>query len=119
MMDVRAPRTWHAQIEADSRLDAQTKGRLQRAEAAVTNNIEQLGPYAAAIVAGTVAGLSPAVLNGTAFAFLAVRVVYNIAYVLNDTWNKASVRGLSWLAGTFLICSLFVRAGSKFRSIAM
>ncbi|KAK4620199.1 hypothetical protein CLAFUW4_10936 [Fulvia fulva] len=75
MMDVRAPRTWHAQIDADSRLDARTKGRLQRAEAAVANNIEQVGPYAAAIVAGTVAGLSPTMLNGTAFGFLAIRIV--------------------------------------------
>ncbi|EME41330.1 hypothetical protein DOTSEDRAFT_134541 [Dothistroma septosporum NZE10] len=55
------------------------RNNLQRAEAAGANNVEQVGPCAAAIVAGTVAGLSPAVLNGTALAFLAIRIMYNVA----------------------------------------
>lgn len=58
MMDMRAPREFSKTASNDSRLHSDIKGRICRAEAAQANGFENIGLFAAAVVAGNVAKLS-------------------------------------------------------------
>lgn len=68
--------------------------------------------YAASVVAGNVAGVETARLNALTAAYLLSRVLYTFVYVhLQENAKVAVLRPFVWLAGIFLIMTLFVSAG--------
>lgn len=110
--NTRAPRDFIHQITSDPALDTTTRGRLLRAEAAQANNFENLGLFAAAVVAGTAAGLSPSTVNGCSLGYLAARFAYNHIYIFNDLVPPVLRTG-AYFAGMGCVFALFVQAGWK------
>lgn len=86
--DVRHPRKMLSKIDQDQTLDAATKARIHRAEAATANNIESIGLFAAAVVAGNYSGLPTNTLNTLSVGYVISRIVYNFIYVNNNTELK-------------------------------
>ena len=62
-IDAAHPRDFTKALSSDTELDTQSRGRLVRAEAAMQNGFDNLGFFAAAVVAGNSAGLNPKLLN--------------------------------------------------------
>jgi len=110
--DARHPRSLISSLEKDQALDSATKARITRAEGAQANGFENLGLYAAAIVAGNMSLLSTSTLNALSLGYLASRVVYNYIYVNNQTQGMASARTLVWLGGIGCIFGLFIKSGN-------
>ena len=114
--DAKSPHAFlPRQLEPDVTLDAETRGRLERAEGAQANGFENLGFFAAAIAAGNAAGLSPGFLNTISFAYIANRVVYNFLYIYGTTNTIAFTRTYTWLGSMALVSSVFVAAANKLR----
>ncbi|KAN0062253.1 hypothetical protein ACQY0O_005434 [Thecaphora frezii] len=91
----------------------ETDKRFVRAEAANANGFENLGFFAAAVVAGNIAGLPPHELNALTFGYLVSRVVYNYFYITVKDEAAVPLRSGSYLAGIGIIFTLFIRAGNK------
>lgn len=86
-----------------------------RAEAAQANGFENLGFFAAAVVAGTAAGLEPSTLNGLSLGYLASRLAYNHIYIFNDLvpwW----ARTVTFFGGLGAIFALFIQSGNKYKN---
>jgi uncharacterized MAPEG superfamily protein len=89
-----------------------TLRRISRAKAATANGFETLGLYAAAVVAGNVAGVATERMNQLTLGYLLSRVVYIYTYVrLQDNARLAPLRPLVWLAGVGIVTTLYVLAG--------
>ena len=91
----------------------QTKARIARAEGAQQNGFENIGLYAAAVVAGNIAGLNAATLNYLSGGYLLSRMAYNIIYINNESTTAGNTRTGVFLTGIGLIMTLFVKAGNK------
>lgn len=115
--DNRAPRSLTAKLEADQTIDKATKGRIIRAEGAQQNGFENVGLFAAAVVAGNVAGLAPGTLNVLCGAYLFSRAVYNLVYINGDTAAMAATRTAIFTTGIGLICTIFVMAGNAVNKV--
>ncbi|KAH7047434.1 hypothetical protein B0J12DRAFT_666811 [Macrophomina phaseolina] len=91
-------------------IPAPTLAKFERAESAHRNGLENLPLFAAAVLAAAHAGVEPAAVAWTAWAFCGLRVVYNGIYIhVSD--NKVSfARSAVWAVGVLLCFSLFVRA---------
>ncbi|KAK5636748.1 hypothetical protein RRF57_012460 [Xylaria bambusicola] len=74
------PRTFASRLEK-SDLDKDTVAQILRAEAACANGLEGLPIFAAAVIAGNSAGLSPLTLNALSVGYIASRIVYNYVYI--------------------------------------
>ncbi|RSH88993.1 hypothetical protein EHS25_002655 [Saitozyma podzolica] len=98
----------------DSKMSPYMQDRYLRAEAANDNGFVGLPFFAAAVVAGNVAGLPKATLNSLAATYLVSRIVFTYLYVNGTTAAWGHARSLSWLAGIISCCTLFVRAGNKY-----
>lgn len=109
-MDTRAVRDFPKQVADDAGCDSKTKGRVIRAEAAQANGFENLGIFAAAVVAGNVGGLSPGMLNGLGLGYVVSRVVYNHIYIFNDVVPPAARTG-AYFVGLGMMFAMFVQAG--------
>jgi len=114
--DARTPRQLISSLENDQTVDTATKGLIARAEGAQQNNFENLGVFAAAVVAGNLALASPkgfalATLNKLSLGYLAIRTTYNIIYINNTTEGMAGVRTLVYLSGVGVVMTLFVGSG--------
>lgn len=114
--DTTKPRAAVAAVAEDRSLDTATKNRITRAEGAQQNGFENLGLFAAAVVAGNYAGLDAQWLNALSGGYLVSRAVYNYVYVNNDSATMANVRTGVFLGGIGLIFTLFIQAGNKLRS---
>ncbi|KAI0870555.1 hypothetical protein GGS24DRAFT_504639 [Hypoxylon argillaceum] len=109
--DPSNPRTFAARLEK-SDLDKETVARILRAESASANGFEGLPLFAAAVVAGNSAGLSPVALNSLTFAYILSRVAYNWVYIfLSENRNLAPIRTPVWFVGAISTLTLFVKAG--------
>ncbi|KAI1179877.1 hypothetical protein F4777DRAFT_532315 [Nemania sp. FL0916] len=109
--DPSNPRTYAARLEK-SDLDKETVGRILRAESASSNGFEGLPLFAAAVVAGNNAGLSPLVLNGLSAGYVLSRVLYNYVYIfLGGNRAQAGLRTPVWFVGIGCLMTLFVKAG--------
>jgi uncharacterized MAPEG superfamily protein len=86
-----------------------------RAEAAQANGLENVGFFAAAVVAGNVAGVSKVVLNSLSIAYLVSRALYNWLYVVGDRKWLAVARTVVFFAGQGILFSLCVLAGNRMR----
>lgn len=108
------PRDFSKMALDDQAIDAKTKGRIVRAEAAQANGFENLGLFASAVAAGNAAGLDASVLNGLGVAYLVSRVVYNHIYIFNDL-VPSQARTVTFLGGVGMCMALFVQAGNKMK----
>jgi uncharacterized MAPEG superfamily protein len=89
----------------------QTKDRFTRIKGAQQNGFENLGFFAAAVVAGNLAGLSSSTLNGLSAGYVVSRVVYTAVYMNNTNPKFSDLRSLLWLIGVGQCITLFVKAG--------
>lgn len=106
------PRLFAGECNALQNLDSKTKGRILRAESAQQNSYENLGLFAAGIVAGNAAGLTPATLNGLGLGYVGIRFVYNHIYIFQDLM-PVPVRTAAFFAGVGCWMALFKQAGWK------
>ncbi|KAI1330667.1 hypothetical protein F5Y16DRAFT_362358 [Xylariaceae sp. FL0255] len=111
IFDQSNPRTFAKRLES-SDLDKETVAKILRCESASANGFENLPLYAAALVAGNSAGLSPTTMNVASVAYIVSRVVYNYVYItLGGNRKLAGLRTPVWFAGIGCIMTLFVKAG--------
>ena len=116
--DIRNPRTYTKDIETDQSIDSETKGLAIRADGASANGLENLGFYAAAVVAGNLAGLSSETMNWLTGGYIASRVLYNYAYLAGTTEALGHARTGLWLVGVGHILTLFVKSGNALKDRA-
>lgn len=114
--DLTQPRSLTASIASDQTIDKSTKDTIIRAEGAQQNGVENLGIFAAAVVAGNVAGLNNGYLNALSGGYVASRVVYNLVYINNTTGALAQTRSAVYLSGVAMCFTLFISAGNKLNS---
>ena len=114
-LDVRQPCGFTQQVTDDQGCDSKTKGRILRAEAAMTNGFETLGFFAGAVAAGNAAHLSPGLLNALSIGYLVSRVAYNHIYIFNDLL-PGPVRSLAWMMGLACTTTLWIQAGRNINS---
>ena len=112
-VEMRNPRALTAQAQGDSTLSPLIRDRIIRAESAQLNGAENLGFFAAAVVAGNAANLDTTLLNGLTLAYIGSRVLYNVIFVANSSEKFGFVRTLVFLSGIAFSSSLFVLAGKK------
>jgi uncharacterized MAPEG superfamily protein len=117
-MNSQNPRRFVQDVEEDQALDSKTKGRILRAEAAQSNGFETLGVFAAAVVAGNAAGLSPGRLNGLSIGYVFTRFVYNHIYIFQDVVPSIA-RSASWMTSIGLLFAMFIQAGQKWNEKAV
>lgn len=68
--------------------------------------------FAAAVVAGNMAGLGASTLNTLSGGYLVSRVLYNLIYISNETPAAANTRSIVFVSGIGMIMTLFVKAGN-------
>ncbi|PMD66727.1 uncharacterized protein K444DRAFT_607048 [Hyaloscypha bicolor E] len=98
-------------LEKDQTIDQATKDRFTRIKGAQQNGFENLGFFAAAVVAGNLAGLSSSTLNGLSAGYVVSRVVYTAVYISNTNPKFSDLRSLLWLIGIGQCITLCVKAG--------
>ena len=84
-------------------------------EGAQSNGFENLGLFAAGVVAANMAGVATPTLNGLSIGFVASRVVYNYVYIFNDTAVLAKARSWVYMVGVGICWTLYVLAGNGVR----
>jgi uncharacterized MAPEG superfamily protein len=94
--DNAAPRDWAAE-QSDWRA---------RAIAAHQNHFEAFAPFAAAVFAAALAGANPMLIDALAGSFVALRVLYTLAYVK----GAATLRSAIWSLGFLCVVALFAMA---------
>lgn len=99
----------------DAKLSPVMEETYLRAEAANENNFINLPFFAAALVAGNVARLTPATLNIAAGVYLGSRVAYTLLYINGNGTNdlKGNLRSAAYLTGVITCLTLFVQAGNR------
>ena len=110
--DNREPRSMTSKLADDQSIDKATKDRIIRAESAQANGFENLGFFAAAVVAGNMAGLSNQTMNLLSGSYLATRLLYNFIYINNTTGALAATRSLTFFTGVGFIWTMFIMAGN-------
>ncbi|KAK3905586.1 hypothetical protein C8A05DRAFT_30588 [Staphylotrichum tortipilum] len=111
--DLGNPRKTEEHCAKDTTLDKMNLRRISRAKAASANGFETIGLYAAAVVAGNVAGVATERINKLTAAYIASRILYIYVYVaLQDNARLAALRPFVWLGGITTLMSLFVAAGN-------
>ncbi|KAF6233839.1 hypothetical protein HO173_008051 [Letharia columbiana] len=116
--DNTQPRSLTNTVASDQSLSKATKDTIIRAEGAQQNGFENLGIFAAGVVAGNAAGLDAGYLNALSMAYIASRVVYNLVYINNTTLAVANVRSVVYVGSSALIFTMYVSAGLKMREVA-
>lgn len=123
-----SPRSYMSALEKDQTIDQavsacphlpfthshteQTKDRFARIKGAQQNGFENLGFFAAAVVAGNLAGLSSSTLNVLSAGYVVSRVVYTVIYINNTNPKWSDLRSLLWLVGVTQCIMLYVKAGN-------
>ena len=110
-LDLVNPRSLPSKASTDPLLTPRLKNRIIRAEAAMQNGLENVGYFAAAVVAANMAGLDRGLVNGLSLGYLASRVVYGFAYVFGETTFWGVVRSLLFFVGQGQVWALFILAG--------
>jgi uncharacterized MAPEG superfamily protein len=122
------PRTFLARLEANPHpaLTPEVKQRLARSESASLNGYENLGFFAASVVAANIAlivvhaneGQSYASelywVNANSVGYLLTRTLYNLVYIRGASGRKRGV----WFYSSFgCACALFIHAGNALRKL--
>ncbi|MCJ1251960.1 hypothetical protein MMC30_009198 [Trapelia coarctata] len=90
--------------------------KFERGEAAHKNGMENLVIFSTAVILGNMANLPAGTLNTVAGGYLALRVLYNVAYI-QTTANKYSYMRTGIWASSILLCMYqMVRAANVFAS---
>ncbi|KAK8864648.1 hypothetical protein IAR55_001898 [Kwoniella newhampshirensis] len=110
--DICMPRKNISNVK-DAKMSPASQDKYLRAESAQENGFANIPLYAAAIIAGNLARLSPSTLNTAAGVYLASRVAYNVIYTTNTSKFMGNVRTATFLTGVFTCFTLFVKAGNK------
>lgn len=95
--DNRNPRAWQAR---------QDNPRSQRANAAQLNAFEAFAPFAASVLMAQAAGVDPTRIGLLAVAFVVLRVLHGLFYVL----GIAALRSLVWAGGMAIVTWLMLLA---------
>lgn len=111
--DTREPRSLIKTVAENQSVDSTTRGRIIRADSAQLNGFENLGLFAAAVVAGNMARLDNGWLNMMSAGYVLSRLVYNLIYINNTTAALARTRSLVYISGITMIWTLFIMAGNK------
>jgi uncharacterized MAPEG superfamily protein len=98
--DNRDPRRWVA---------AQDNPRVQRANAAQLNAFEAFAPFAAAVLMAQAADVDPEWISTLAIAFIALRVLHGVFYVV----GIHALRSLAWGGGIAVVVWLMVSAAQR------
>lgn len=85
---------------------ARLTGLPQRAYAAHLNSLEAFPLFAAAVLAALLTGADPLSVMRLSVAFIGLRVLYGVVYLL----NLAALRSLVWFAGIGCAVAIFVMA---------
>lgn len=112
------PRSLIKIVTDNQTIDSATKDRIIRAESAQQNGFENVGLFAAAVVAGNMARLDNTWLNGLSVGYVISRVVYNLLYINNTTARLATTRTGVFISGIGMIWVLFILAGNELRTLA-
>jgi uncharacterized MAPEG superfamily protein len=126
-----SPRTYMSALERDQTIDQavsacphlpfthshteQTKDRFVCIKGAQQNGFENLGFFAAAVVARNLASLSSSTLNGLSAGYVTSRVVYTVIYINNTNPKLSNLRILLWLVGVTQCITLYVKAGNALK----
>jgi len=89
------PRTFLHGLAEDQSVSEEAKGMIARAQAAQLNGYENLGFFAASVVAANTAGVDYRLVNLLSGAYLINRISFNIAYILGVA---GEVRGIFFYA---------------------
>ncbi|KAK6579664.1 hypothetical protein PZA11_007900 [Diplocarpon coronariae] len=116
--DHKSPRTYVGRLAEDQTIDQATRDRIVRSEGAQSNGFENLGLFAAAVVAGNVARLPAQTLNTLAGGYVASRILYNYLYITNTSDTAANTRSIVFVSGVGLVWTLFIRSGNILRKAA-
>lgn len=116
--DPRQPRKHIQDVAQDERLPTAQREAIARAEAASLNGAENVGVFAAAVVAGNLAGLSRETLNLCSIGYIASRLVYCWLYVNNTTEAIAHARSTVFFGGVGLWMTLFVKSANVLKNRA-
>lgn len=76
----------------------------------MANGLDNIGLFAAAVVAGNAAHLPIELLNSLSIAYVVSRVVFSVAYVQ----NMPKTRVATFFGGLACCFTLFVKAGKAF-----
>ncbi|CCG82564.1 Predicted protein [Taphrina deformans PYCC 5710] len=95
-----------------AKMSAAQLGMYQRAEAAQQNGFENIGLFAASVVAANVARVPVSTVNSLSLFYLASRVVYNLLYINTESLPISNVRSVVFVGGIVSIMTLFVKAGN-------
>ena len=98
--DNRNPRAWQAK---------QDNPRSQRANAAQLNAFEAFAPFAASVLMAQAAGVDPTRIGLLAVAFVVLRVLHGLFYVL----GIAALRSLVWAGGMAVVTWLMLLAAQR------
>ncbi|KAI9654766.1 MAG: hypothetical protein M1821_005760 [Bathelium mastoideum] len=90
-VDLTKPRVMLKTLDEDQSVDKATKDAIIRAESAHGNGMENLGLFAAAVVAGNTAGVEAGLLNALSWGYVGSRVLYNLVYINNTTRALATI----------------------------
>ena len=108
------PRSASVQDEYQKRVPKADYAKFERAKAAHNNSLESFGIVAAALIAGSVAGLENDTLNTAAGGLIALRALYIVLYI-NTTTNRVSrLRSLVWFANQAVAFTILMKAASMF-----
>ncbi|GAA6041920.1 hypothetical protein JCM8097_000221 [Rhodosporidiobolus ruineniae] len=107
--DNNAPRAFQAKMLELSKT-SKDAAKFSRLEAAQQNIYENLGLFAAAVVAGNVARLPTKYLNFFAGSYVLSRIVYVALYANNTTRKLAALRSISFVTSIGLIFATFSKS---------
>jgi uncharacterized MAPEG superfamily protein len=91
---------------------------IHRCEGAQTNGFENIGLFAAAVLAGNFAGLPARTLNLLSGGYVVSRVLYNWIYINSTRPAMALARTGMWSVGIGLIMTLLVQSGNALKDRA-
>lgn len=105
---------WHEKIQKST--PAKIFARYERAEGAHKNGMENMAIFCTTIILGNMAELPAGTLNTVAGLYLALRVIYTMAYIYTESVKYSFVRTSIW-GGTVALCFYqILRAGHVFAS---
>ncbi len=82
------------------------EGRVKRAHYAHLNSFEAFPAFAVAVILAQLAGVDLRIINCLAIAFIALRIVYGVCYIM----DRSALRSLVWILGFLCVISLFILA---------
>lgn len=88
-------------------MSASQLATYQRAEAAQQNGFENIGLFAASVVAANVARVPVSTVNSLSLFYIASRVVYNLLYINTESLPVSNIRSVVFVSGIVSIVSFF------------